>query len=143
MQVVARVAAVLGGPAVLGRRVRSWVDLERVVRAGLPKESLQRVARRVVEPGSSRSAFVYTIVPSATFKRRRRLNEDESARTERLARIVVLAEAIWGDAAEARAFLNRPHTLLQRQTPLEVARTELGARRVERLLGDIEHGLPL
>lgn len=143
MEVVERVAQVLGGRTVLRSTVRTWVDLDRVVRAGLPKRSLQLVARRAVEPGASVNEFVYGVVPPATFKRRSRLSAEESERTERLARIVALAEALWENEVEARAFLNRPHPLLDGETPLKVAHTELGARRVERLLHDVEHGLPL
>ncbi len=143
MEVAERVAQVLGGPTVLHSPVRTWVDLDRIVRAGLPKRSLQLVARRAVEPGGSVTAFVYRVVPSATFKRRSKLSLDESQRTERLARVVALAEALWENEREARAFLNRPHPLLEGETPLDVARTELGARRVERLLHDVEHGLSL
>lgn len=95
MDVVERIAQVLGGLAVLQSSVRTWVDLDRIVRAGLPKRSLQLVARRAVEPGASINAFVYRVVPSATFKRRSRLSVDESERTERLARAVALAEALW------------------------------------------------
>jgi putative toxin-antitoxin system antitoxin component (TIGR02293 family) len=143
MEVVERVAQMLGGRAVLHSTVRTWVELDRLIRAGLPKRSLQLVARRAIEPGASVSDFVYSVVPSATFKRRGRLSAEESERTERLARIVALAEALWGREREARAFLNRPHPLLNGETPLDVARTELGARRVEGLLHDVEHGLPL
>jgi putative toxin-antitoxin system antitoxin component (TIGR02293 family) len=138
-----RVAEVLGGRAVLRRPVHTWSDLDQVVRAGLPKRSLRLVAERAVEPGASVSEFVYTVVPPATFKRRVRLSAEESERTERLARTVAMAEALWGDEHEARAFLNRAHPLLDGDTPLRVARSELGARRVERLLLDVEHGLPL
>ena len=140
---IERVAKMLGGKTVLQRTVRTWVDLDRAVRAGLPKRSLQLVARRAVGPGDSVSAFVYSVVPSATFKRRSRLSVPESERTERLARVVALAENVWGDEREARAFLNRPHPLLENETPLNVARTEIGARRLERLLHGIEHGLPV
>lgn len=143
MEAAERVARVLGGKAVLGSQVRTWVDLDRVVRAGLPKRSLQLVARRVVDPGTSVNEFVYNVVPSATFKRRSRLSPDESERTERLARIIALAEALTDDKDEARAFLNRQHPLLDGETPVALARTELGARRVEQLLYAIEHGLPL
>lgn len=143
MIAVEQVAAVLGGPAVLRSRVRSWQDLERVVRAGLPKKCLQLVARRAVPPGKPPSQLVYRVVPVATFKRRIRLSLDESERTERLARIVALTESLWDDADEARAFLNRPHPLLDGETPLDVSQTELGARRVERLVHGIEHGLAL
>ncbi len=143
LDVVERVADVLGGRAVLRISVRTWSELEQVVRAGLPKRSLQLVARRAVEPGTPFSEFVYSVVPAATFKRRTRLSAEESERTERLARVVALAENLWGNDGEARAFLNRSHPLLDGQAPLTVARTELGARRVERLLADVEHGLPL
>ena len=144
MEAVERVALLLGGHTVLRRRVRTWADLERLVRAGLPKRSLQLVARRAVARDASASAFVYTVVPPATFKRRRsKLSVEESERTERLARVVAQAEAVWADRDQSRAFLNRPHPLLGGATPLDVARTELGARRVERLLSDVQHGLPL
>jgi putative toxin-antitoxin system antitoxin component (TIGR02293 family) len=143
MPEVEQVVDVLGGRAVLRRAVRTWDDLDHAVQDGLPKRSLQHVARRVVEPGASVGAFVYSVVPPATYKRRTRLSVDESERTERLARVVAAAEAVWGDRREARAFLNRPHPLLSGRTPVEVGRSELGARRVERLLHDVEHGLPL
>jgi putative toxin-antitoxin system antitoxin component (TIGR02293 family) len=143
VEVVERIAEVLGGRAVLRTTVRTWVDLDRVVRAGLPRRSLQLVARHLVEPGASVNELVYSVVPPATFKRRVRLSAEESERTERLARIIALAEGLWDNEREARAFLNRPHPLLDGETPLEVSRTELGARRIERLLHDVEQGLPL
>lgn len=143
MEVVERVADVLGGRSVLRRSVRTWDDLDRVVRAGLPKRSLQLVARRALESGTPLNEFVYSVVPPATFKRRHRLSAEESERTERLARVVALAESLWEKEEHARAFLNRPHPLLDDETPLKVARTELGARRVESLLHDVAHGLPL
>ena len=143
MHTVESVAEVLGGPGVLRRAVHTWSDLDRLVRAGLPKQSLQVVARRIVQPGAAVNEFVYSVVPPATFKRRRRLSAEESAKTERLARVIAFSEELWGDKEEARVFLNRPHPLLDDETPLSVARTESGARRVESLLYDAEHGLSL
>jgi putative toxin-antitoxin system antitoxin component (TIGR02293 family) len=143
MLAVERVADVLGGKAVLKRPVRTWSDLEQMVRDGLPKRSLQLVASRALPNGASASSLVYRVVPVATFKRRVRLTPEESARTERLARVVALSESIWNDDDETRAFLNRPHPLLDDRPPIEVASTELGARRVEQLLHSVEQGLPL
>lgn len=143
MNGVERVAEVLGGRPVLRVQVRTWLDLERLVRAGLPKRALQHVARHAAEPDTPINELVYRVVPAATFKRRTRLSAEESQRTERLARVIALAEAIWEDPAAVRAFLNRPHPLLGGETALDVAHTELGARRVEQLLYDVEHGLPL
>ena len=110
---------------------------------GLPKRSLQLVASRALPDGEPASSLVYRVVPVATFKRRVRLTPEESARTERLARVVALSESIWNDDDETRAFLNRPHPLLDDRSPIEVASTELGARRVELLLHSVEQGLPL
>lgn len=138
-----RVADVLGGRAVLKRPVRTWRELEDAVSEGLPKRALQVVASRALPDGSPASALVYRIVPIATFKRRTRLTPEESARTERLARIVALAESLWDEQDDAREFLNRPHPLLDERSPLDVAATELGARRVEQLLRSVEQGLPL
>ena len=143
MPQVDRIVDVLGGAAVLKRPVRSWADLESAVNDGLPKRALQAMAVRALPEGAPTGPLVYRVVPIATFKRRTRLTPEESARTERLARVVALAEALWDEQGEARAFLNAPHPLLDGRTPLEVAASELGARRVERLLHDVEHGLPL
>jgi putative toxin-antitoxin system antitoxin component (TIGR02293 family) len=143
MVAVERVADVLGGQSVLKRPVKSWSDLEDAVREGLPKRSLQVMAKRALPSGEPVSTLVYRVVPVATFKRRTRLNAEESARTERLARVVALAESLWNDDGETRAFLNRAHPLLGDRSPLDVASTELGARRVEQLLHSAEHGLPL
>jgi len=143
MNGVERVAEVLGGQPVLRASVRTWLDLERLVQAGLPKRALQHVARHAVGPDEPINELVYRVVPAATFKRRTRLSAEESQRTERLARVIALAESIWEDPAASRYFLNRPHPLLGNETPLDAAQSELGARRVERLLYDVEHGLPL
>lgn len=57
MEAVERVAQVLSGRLVLRKTVRTWADLERIVHAGLPKRSLQLVARRAVEPGIPLTVF--------------------------------------------------------------------------------------
>jgi putative toxin-antitoxin system antitoxin component (TIGR02293 family) len=49
---------------------------------------------------------------------------------------------VWDDEADAREFLNTPHPLLDERAPLDVAMTELGARRVEELLWQLFYGLP-
>ena len=143
MTAVERVVDVLGGATVLKRSVRTWRELEDAVNDGLPKRALQVMAGRALPQGAPAGSLVYRVVPMATFKRRSRLTPEESARTERLARIVALAEGIWQERDDSRGFLNQPHPLLDARSPLEVAATELGARRVEQLLHEVDHGLPL
>jgi putative toxin-antitoxin system antitoxin component (TIGR02293 family) len=139
-----RIAEVLGGSQVLGRRLASVHALGDAVAEGLPKAALQQTAGRIFENKRERRQFIYRIVPEATFKRRRnRLNAAESERTERIARVLATAEYVWsGEREDTRQFLTTPHPALRGRTPLDAAMTELGARQVEELLEKIFHGLP-
>lgn len=134
------IAEILG----LGGSVHSVRELESAVSAGLPKRSLERLSARLHEDGKVASAYKFKVVPQATWKRRgKRLSVEESERTERLARALAAAEQVWDDRAQAREWMNKPHRELDGRTPLETARTELGARRVETLLDKLYFGLPV
>lgn len=137
------IAAVLGGAKVLGRRVRSVLDLAEAVEQGLPKAALRNTAARILPDAVERRQLIYRIVPEATFKRRRdRLSPAESERTERLARVIATAEYVWDDPEDTHRFLTTPHPQLGGRTPMTAALTELGARQVEQILEKILFGLP-
>src|SRR3954454_21693976 len=132
------IARVMGGEKVLGHRVRTLEDLRRLVEAGLPLEALARVVARVAEP-----ELRYRIVPRATLHRRRqRLSLEESERLERLARITALAEDVWEADERAHEFLLSAQPQLGGERPVDLSRTDLGARQVEELLLKLEFGLP-
>lgn len=136
------IAEVMGGAAILGRRIRSIGDLEKSISNGLPKRALSFAVERIyLSTGEARRA-IFRIVPEATFKRRTRLSPAESERTERLARVIAAAEFTWDSREDARQWLTNPHPELGRRTPLECATTELGARRVEELLDRLFYGIP-
>jgi putative toxin-antitoxin system antitoxin component (TIGR02293 family) len=67
---------------------------------------------------------------------------DQEQRDEPLAvaRIAHYAEEIFGDRAFAEEWMRRPNPALHDRAPMEVARTEIGARRVEAILSRFEHG---
>jgi putative toxin-antitoxin system antitoxin component (TIGR02293 family) len=138
-----RVAEILGGPRVLRQRVRTLADLNAVVAAGLPIASLDAAAAHVAGSTGSAAALKHRLVPRPTRARRTRLKVVESERVERLARVMALAEAVWENEEDARAFMHEPHPLLEERSPLDVAATELGARRVEELLAKLEYSLPV
>jgi putative toxin-antitoxin system antitoxin component (TIGR02293 family) len=101
------------------------------------------MAKLVARDPKQQRNLVHRIVPEATFKRRRdRLSLAESERAERIARIAAMAFEVWGEE-DARAFLSNPHPMLDGETPLEAAATDLGAREVESILRAIEFGLPV
>jgi putative toxin-antitoxin system antitoxin component (TIGR02293 family) len=135
----ASIAEILG----LGQTIRTVRDLEFAVSAGLPKSALERLSTRLYRDRRTASAYKFKVVPQATWKRRsRRLSVEESERTERLARVLAAAEYVWDDRDLAREWMSKPHRELGDRTPLETARTELGARRVEAVLEKLYFGLP-
>ncbi len=116
---------VLGGQAVLKRpgphvaRPRGRCQ-RRPAEARAAAGGRPRRCRKARLPAS----LVYRVVPIATFKRRTRLTPEESARTERLARIVALAEAHLGGARRragipepAASAARRPHAARRRRSP--------------------------
>lgn len=134
---------VLGGQRVLGKAMTSLLELNNAVERGLPKATLRNVARRVFSDASDQRAMMRRIVPEATYKRRRdRLSPAESERTERLARVVAIAEDVWQDRDQARRFLTTPHPEIGGKTPVDAALTELGARQAEEVMARIVYGLP-
>ena len=134
-----RVARILG----LRPNVRSIADIAEAVESGLPKHSLERVVDRAGFEGPARLKLMHRVVPAATWKRRHRLKLVESEKTERLARVIALAELLWDDEAEARRFLSTPHPELGRRKPIEAGLTELGARQVEDVVMRALYGLPV
>jgi putative toxin-antitoxin system antitoxin component (TIGR02293 family) len=127
-----------------GNEVDSLAALSEAVNEGLPKSSLRCTVKHLFPDSSDQLRFIYRVVPEATFKRRKdRLNEVESERTERLARTIATAEYVLEDKEMARQFLINPHPMLNGKSPIETALTELGARQVEQMLYGVFYGLPV
>lgn len=117
-------------------------DLEAVVSKGLPKAALRASVEQIYADVDDRNSLLYSIVPEATYKRRRdRLTPEESGRAERLARVYATAVHVWDDPVHARMFLLKPHPLLRERRPIDVAMTELGALQVVQLLWRLFYGI--
>jgi len=84
-------------------------------------------------------------IPARTLARRKaggRLDPDESDRLVRISRVIAAAITLFeGNHASARHWLTSPRAALRNQAPLELAQTDVGAREVERLIGQLEHGI--
>ena len=139
------IAAVLGGPPVLGREVATMRDLDDAVREGIPKQSLDRVIMLMAPRGVGATTVARLrnkIVPRATYQRADRLNHRVSETTERLARLYALAMFAFQNADQTARFLANPHPELDYRVPCEVALTEVGGREVEEIIERGLHGLP-
>ncbi len=139
-----QIGKILGGRAIVGRRVRTLGDLDELVRGGLPKAALNALIDRLKAAGEAEFAVRLRngIVPRATYHRVERLNRQASETVERLARLYAIVLAAFEDPQAASRFLCGPHAELGNRIPLEVALTEIGGRIVEEVIERGLHGFP-
>lgn len=114
------------------------------VKAGLPVAELDALRKLLGLTVENLAARIGLSI--ATLSRRRqggqRLDAGHSDRVLRLARLFRLATELHdGDEDAARAWLSKPARVLDGETPLDHAQTEVGAREVENLIGRLEHGV--
>jgi putative toxin-antitoxin system antitoxin component (TIGR02293 family) len=136
-------------PAMFYRRIETKLgvtplhsdrDLARLVEERLPLSSVESLSNH----GMSDEEIYSFIVPRRTLVHRKSRHEslthDESDRAVRIARITSLAEEVFGNDEKASRWLRKPKTRFENRTPLELLRTEAGARLVEELLLQLDYG---
>jgi putative toxin-antitoxin system antitoxin component (TIGR02293 family) len=137
-----RLVKALGGPSILKRQVRSISDLDGLVLQGLPFQSLERLMESFHLGRGDIETLL--LIPPRTLARRktaRRMTVGESDRLIRLARVATYAAEILGTEEKAAEWLRRSNRALGNKTPLELLKTDIGARQVEDVLGRIQHGV--
>jgi putative toxin-antitoxin system antitoxin component (TIGR02293 family) len=112
---------------------------------GIPKSDATLLFQRVASSSSLPTGKLRAkLIPDSSWKRSgKKLGPNASQTTIRLGNILSIAERIWGNEADATAWLNNPHPELQGATPLSLLKTEAGGRAVETLLAALEHGFPV
>jgi putative toxin-antitoxin system antitoxin component (TIGR02293 family) len=123
------------------RNLTSDNDLARLVEDRLPLTAVDSLSASGLTDDE-----IYTyIVPRRTLLHRKTkcepLTHDESDRAVRIARISSLAEQVFGDDAKAGRWLRKPKQRFAGRTPMEVSRTEAGARLVEEMLLQLDYGI--
>ena len=146
METVASVAApapartLEGFLATLGGGGASEIDLARMVRQGLPTDAVTVLRAWDVTPQEIDALVIPRRTLVHRLKGRQRLSPVESDRVLRLVRMIAHAEATFGAAAKADAWLRRPTRPLGDEAPLALADTQSGADAVEKLLLRMDHG---
>lgn len=144
---MARAASKAEKPArhmgVLGFDTTDTKSIVQRVDDGFPFRSVMRLQHALGMPLDAMAGLLG--IPPRTLARRKledRLRPDESERVLRIARIFDLASALFEqDLASANVWLREPKKALGGEAPLTFARTEVGAREVEHLIGRLEHGV--
>jgi putative toxin-antitoxin system antitoxin component (TIGR02293 family) len=110
---------------------------------GFPYAALERFERESQLPREVVQEVIQ--LPARTLARRKdsgRLSPEESERLYRLASLFSKAvELFETDVLAAREWMRTPRPALGNRTPVELAKTEVGARQVEDLIGRLGHGV--
>lgn len=117
--------------------------LAELVQEGIPARALEDLAESMHLPLQTLADAVQ--ISRRTLERRvaddSRLKPDESERALRLGRLFALGCDVFEHDEFAAEWFAAPLPALHGKTPLDLCRTEPGAREVEQLLGRIEHGV--
>jgi putative toxin-antitoxin system antitoxin component (TIGR02293 family) len=108
-------------------------------RAAMSRALLDRLVSETLLP----SADVQRIIPRRTWVRRKGgepLTTAEFDGLFHLVRVQTLAELVFGDQAQAHAWLRQPKQRLGGRTPMDYASDALGAEAIERWLHEIDQG---
>jgi len=112
------------------------------ITSGLATSILETIQFRLQISNSQLSDLM--MVSPRTLDRRKKENSlppDESERGYRIARLTDRAYQVFENPDKVARWFSDPNFALGNKKPLELAKTEPGARLVEQLLGRIEHGI--
>jgi len=117
-------------------------ELVRRIQKGLPFSQLQALKKQLDLPLDDLASKLS--ISRATLHRRKgggRLSTEESDKVIRFSRLLEHAANVFGNVEKGRAWLKFPQYGLGGAVPLDYAKTEIGAREVDNLLGQIEYGV--
>jgi putative toxin-antitoxin system antitoxin component (TIGR02293 family) len=138
------IVSILGGYRALGTRVRTPFDMADLIETGIPRAVAEHLQERLgltdVELARALGVSAKTLQRLAA-RRAGRLTAAQGDRLYRLARLAAMAEGVFESVDRAQEWLREPQRGLGDRSPLDVMRTEVGAREVEDLLGRIEYGV--
>jgi len=112
------------------------------IQAGLSFSAVRSLQHALDLPLEKIAAFLG--MSRATLHRRKsqgKIARNESEKLVRYQQLVKKAAEVFGNADAARDWLTHAQPGLGNAKPVEFARTEIGAREVENLLGRIEYGV--
>jgi putative toxin-antitoxin system antitoxin component (TIGR02293 family) len=115
-------------------------ELVRRIQKGLPFSELKALRKQLDLPLDELASKLS--ISRATLHRRKdggRLSTEESDKVVRFSRLLEHAANVFGDVEKGRAWLKFPQHGLGGAVPLDYAKTEVGAREVDNLLGRIDY----
>ena len=138
----AAAAEQLGGVEAIGREVRSDTDMAMAVDLGFAVDAIDALRTRGVTDREIGDLIIKPRTLSHRRASRSKLTVEESDRAARVARTFALAEKTFASRDKADRWLHKSLNSLGGRTPMELIRTDAGARIVENLMARISWGAP-
>jgi putative toxin-antitoxin system antitoxin component (TIGR02293 family) len=117
-------------------------ELIRQIQKGLRFAELEALRKKIDLPLDQLAGKLS--ISRATLHRRKnagRLSPEESDKLTRFSHLLDHAVTVFGNLERGRAWLKYPQYGLGGAVPLDYAETEIGAREVDNLLGQIDYGI--
>jgi len=136
--------------SLLSQQITDWLGVRpartegqvlQIVEQQLPTSAINKL----LALGLTRQEIDALIIPLRTLQHRRskreKLTIEESDRVLRVVRLLSQAETVYGSRERALEWLRHPLVRLTKRAPLDLMRTDTGARIVEELLVQIDEGM--
>ncbi|MCU1248618.1 MAG: hypothetical protein JWQ49_1647 [Edaphobacter sp.] len=125
----------------IGVSPNSALDMAEIAEKGLPTDSIAYLKKK----GLTFSEVSEIVISPRTLKHRKargeQLSVEETDRMLRVARIILLADQVFGNHEKALTWLRQIDERINDRTPLSMLHTESGGRLVENLLWQIDEGV--
>ena len=125
----------------IGGSPNSALDMAEIAEKGLPTDSISYLR----EKGLTFSEVSEIVISPRTLKHRKargeQLSVEETDRMLRVARIILLADQVFGNHEKALTWLRQVDERINDRIPLSMLHTESGGRLVENLLWQIDEGV--
>jgi putative toxin-antitoxin system antitoxin component (TIGR02293 family) len=137
-----RLVEALGGRALIAREPSTAGEWVQRIQSGLPAASALAFKEALKLTNDELAALLGVSARTlARWDAKSRLDLVSGDRLVRSARLFTIAAEVLEDRDAAARWLKAPQRALGGAIPLQLARTDVGARAVEALLGRMEHGV--
>jgi len=137
-----QLVSIIGGSKALKKDISNEMDLIKITRVGLPKKSLDALAKKLGVSMERMSALLH--ISHRTLQRKSptdHLSVHVSEQILSIAEVIRKGIEVMGDQDRLEIWLHSELSSLNHKKPIDLMDTTFGTRILIRILGRIEHGV--
>jgi putative toxin-antitoxin system antitoxin component (TIGR02293 family) len=137
-----KITDVLGGEKVVGKRIRTNMDLLDLSIKGVTKDALLNLSENLsLSMKQMAQLLPVTERTLQRYKNKDHFNPSVSEHIIQLAEVAARGVEVFGDREKFKKWLNHPSVALSGKTPLSLLKNRFGVQLILDELGRIEHGV--